>query len=111
MAIQTLSLAAIINESQQGEQAARRAVPAAMELGSVGLPDPFGSQPEKKPVTKKDTGLQSTQEIQQELDKEAEAKKKTLEDAKVSTISTADSLQTVSNLDYTQTFLKIFGLA
>lgn len=109
MAMQTLSLATIINESQQGEQAARRAAPAIPGIGGVGLPEYFGTEPDKKPV-KKDSGAQSVQGIQEELEKSAEEKKKALEEANKATISTAESLQTINQIDYTQTFLKILGL-
>ena len=108
MAMQTLSLAAIIAESQQGEQAARRAAPAARSVAGIEL----DALPAPKPPEKaRDTGQAATIEDQQRLDQEAEDKKKALEDAKKSTLSAADSLQTIQQLDYTQTFLKIFGLA
>jgi hypothetical protein len=106
--MRTLSLASIIAESQQGEQAARRAAPAARAMPGFDLAAPPGQ--EKKPEEKaRDTGQAATIEDQQRLEQEAEDKKKQAEeDARKVTMSAADSLQTIQQLDYTQTFLKLF---
>jgi len=113
--MRNISLASIIAESQQGENAARRAAPAVSEAGGFELQDPFDSGKDYvfKPGEKKtasDAGQEQFRKDQERLKKQLEEKKAAMDVANKETASVTDSLEQIKNTDYVNTFLKIFNL-
>ena len=109
--MRNISLASIIAESQQGENAARRAVPssAVADMADIQL----YQQPQKE-VNQTDAGQNSVRQDQERIKLQLEQKKKDLEEAnsaaKKEVGSVTDSLEQIKNTDYVNTFLKIFNL-
>lgn len=108
MPIQNLSLAAIINESQQGEQAARRAIPSSHQLPQLELSLPKPKDPEKK--VPKVAGQEAVIQDQEGVDKDLEIKKRAMEEASKAQTSTTALIQMPQQVAYLDTFLKIFGV-
>lgn len=105
--MRNISLASIIAESQQGENAARRAVPssAVADMADIEL----YQQPQKE-VKPSDAGQEQFRLDQERLKKQLEEKKAAMDAANKETASVTDSLEQIKNTDYVNTFLKIFNL-
>jgi hypothetical protein len=106
--IRNISLASIISESQQGESAARRAVPASGVADTADIQ--FNKKAPEKEVKQTDAGQEQLRADQERLKKQLEEKKAAMENASKETASVTDSLEQIKNTDYVNTFLKIFNL-
>ena len=101
MAMQNLSLASIIQESKSGENDAVRAF--APLTKDVQIPDAPKVPEKPKPVEKND-GVNAVKVIDNGVKAaEEEANRKAKEKSGI--------LESTSNMEYLQTFLKVFGIA